>query len=42
MDKSEIINIVKEFARIVKSKYDCDDVILFGSYGKDTNQSERF
>ena len=42
MDKSEIINIVKEFARIVKSKYDCDDVILFDFYAKETNRSERF
>lgn len=40
MDKSETINIVKEFASIVKSKYDCVEVILFGSYTKGTNHIE--
>ena len=37
MDKSEIINIVKEFVFIVKEKYDCIEIILFGSYAKDNS-----
>ncbi len=35
MDKTEIINIVKKFATVVMKKYDCVEIILFGSYAKD-------
>ena len=34
MDKREVIDIVKEFARKVKERYDCVGIILFGSYAK--------
>ncbi len=37
MDKREIINIVKRFAVKVTEKYDCVEIILFGSYVKGTN-----
>ncbi len=34
MGKSEVIEIVNEFASVVSKKYKCVDVILFGSYAK--------
>jgi len=34
MDKTEIINIVENFAKEVIKKYDCIGIILFGSYAK--------
>ena len=34
MDKGEIIDIVKKFAKKVTEKYDCVEIILFGSYAK--------
>ena len=34
MDKKEIIDIVKRFAVKVIEKYDCVEIILFGSYAK--------
>ncbi|MCF6365040.1 MAG: nucleotidyltransferase domain-containing protein [Bacteroidales bacterium] len=34
MDKTEIINIVNEFATKVAEKYDCVSIVLFGSYAK--------
>ena len=37
MDKKEIINIVKKFAKKVNEKYDCIGIILFGSYAKGSN-----
>ncbi|MCF6268107.1 MAG: nucleotidyltransferase domain-containing protein [Melioribacteraceae bacterium] len=40
MDKSEIINIVSEFALRVRNKYDTAEVILFGSYAKGTNHKD--
>ena len=40
MDKSEAIIIAIRFAKAVKSKYDCLEVILFGSYIKGTNHEE--
>jgi len=40
MDKSEAINVANKFANAVKSKYDCIEVILFGSYVKGTSHEE--
>ncbi len=40
MDKSEVINKVKEFASIVHSKYNCSEIILFGSFAKGNYHSE--
>ncbi len=40
MDKSEVIKKVNRFASIVNNKYDCVEVILFGSYAKGTNHKE--
>ena len=35
MDRAGIIEIVEKFASVVMSKYDCVEIILFGSYVKD-------
>lgn len=40
MDKTEIINIARQYASIVKNKFDCIEVILFGSYVKGTSHNE--
>ena len=37
MDKREIIDIVNKFAKEVTEKYDCVEIILFGSYAKGSN-----
>ena len=34
MVEREIIEIVEEFARVVAEKYECQGIILFGSYAK--------
>ncbi len=40
MVKPEIVNIVRQFAFIVQNKFDCVEVILFGSYAKGTSHKE--
>jgi len=42
MDKTEVVNIVKEFAEKVNEKYDSVEIFLFGSYAKGayTNDSD--
>ena len=40
MDKSEAIRIASRFANVVKSNFDCIEVILFGSYVKGTSHEE--
>ena len=37
MDKREIIDIVERFAVKVTEKYECVEIILFGSYAKGSN-----
>jgi len=37
MDKREIIEIANRFADRVVKKYDCVEIILFGSYAKGSN-----
>jgi len=37
MDKSEAIKIAKRYADLISSKYQIENVILFGSYAKGTN-----
>jgi predicted nucleotidyltransferase len=34
MDKANIIEIAREYADVVKTRFDCKKVILFGSYAK--------
>ncbi len=40
MDYSEAIKIASEFAKEVNRKYQCSEVILFGSYAKGTNHKD--
>ncbi|HED06473.1 MAG TPA: nucleotidyltransferase domain-containing protein [Ignavibacteria bacterium] len=40
MDKSEALKIANEFAFVVKNKFDCISVILFGSYAQEKNKEE--
>ena len=40
MDKKDVLNIVREFASVIVTNYDCKQVYLFGSYAKGTNQEE--
>lgn len=40
MDRTDALNIAREFATAVKINYDCKDVFLFGSYVKGTYHEE--
>jgi uncharacterized protein len=40
MDKSDAIRIAKLYAEIIKTKYDYDQIILFGSYAKGTYNAD--
>ena len=40
MDKSEILKISKKYAMAVKKKFDCFNIILFGSFAKGTNHED--
>jgi predicted nucleotidyltransferase len=34
VDKTDIVEIAREYADVVKTRFDCKKVILFGSYAK--------
>jgi len=40
MGKAEVIDVVNKFASIVGKKYNCVDVILFGSYAKGSGSKD--
>ncbi len=40
MDKTEAINIARQYASVIKTNYDCKQVFLFGSYAKGTYHEE--
>ena len=40
MDKKDVLNIVRQFASVIMTNYDCKQIFLFGSYAKGTNQEE--
>ena len=40
MDRTDALIKAKQYASIVKSNYDCEQVILFGSYAKGTQHEE--
>jgi predicted nucleotidyltransferase len=40
MDKTDALNIVKKYAEIVKRSFDCQKIILFGSYAKDNARKD--
>jgi predicted nucleotidyltransferase len=36
MDKNEALKVAHAYAKAVKQRWDCDQIILFGSYAKGT------
>jgi len=40
MDRTDALNIAREFAALVKTTFDCKQVFLFGSYAKGTYHEE--
>ena len=40
MDRTDAVNIAREFAALVKANYDCKQVFLFGSYANGTYHEE--
>ena len=40
MDRTDALNIAREFASVIKMNYDCKQIFLFGSYVKGTNHDE--
>jgi uncharacterized protein len=40
MDRTDVINIAREFVSKLKINFDCRQVFLFGSYAKGTNNEE--
>ena len=40
MDKRQAIEVVKKYIDSIKSRYDIQSVILFGSYAKGTNHED--
>jgi uncharacterized protein len=40
MDRTDVINIAREFVLKIKNNFDCRQIFLFGSYAKGTNSEE--
>jgi len=40
MDKKDVLNIAKKYARVVKQKFNPQQILLFGSYVKGTFRDE--
>ena len=40
MDKNDALNIAHQYASLIKSNYDCQQIFLFGSYVKGTYHEE--
>ncbi len=40
MDRTDAIDIARKYASVIKVKYACKQVFLFGSYAKGTNHEE--
>ncbi len=40
MDRTEALNIARQYATVLSTNYDCKQVFLFGSYAKGTNHEE--
>ena len=40
MDKSAAIKIAKSYVELIRQKYQIENVILFGSYAKGTNNAD--
>lgn len=40
MDRTKALENAREFAIAIRKKYNCNNIYLFGSYAKGTNQEE--
>ena len=40
MDRTDVLNIARQYAALVNTNYDCKQVLLFGSCARGTNQEE--
>ena len=40
MDRTDVLNIARQYASIVMTNYDCKQVFLFGSCAKGTNHED--
>ena len=40
MDRTDAINIARQYASVIKTNYDCKQVFLFGSYARGTHHEE--
>jgi predicted nucleotidyltransferase len=40
MDKSEVINIVRQYKLLLQEHFDLDQVFLFGSYARDASRAD--
>jgi len=40
MDKTDALNIARQYASVIKTHFDCKQVFLFGSYAKGTHHEE--
>lgn len=40
MDRTDALNIARQYASVIKTNIDCKQIYLFGSYAKGTNREE--
>ena len=40
MDRTDAINIARQYASVIKTNYDCKQIFLFGSFAKGTYHEE--
>ncbi len=40
MDKNDALILARQYALLIKTKYDCRQIFLFGSYAKETYHDE--
>ena len=40
MDQTDVLNIARQYAAIVKKTFDCKEIFLFGSYAKGTDHED--
>ena len=40
MDRTDALNIARQYASAIKANYDCKQIFLFGSYAMGTNHEE--
>ena len=40
MDRTDALNVARQYASVIKTNYNCKQVFLFGSYAMGTNHDE--